>query len=124
MIFLLGKKKEIMKTTNANLLNSITLILLGLWGYIDVNSPTALIPVVFGAILLLCNKGLKNENKIIAHIAVALTFLLLIALVGMRLPKSLDAGGIGLYRVIGMILTSALAMVSFVSSFISARKKS
>lgn len=124
MIFLLGKKKEIMKTTNANLLNSITLILLGLWGYIDVNSPTALIPVVFGAILLLCNKGLKNENKMIAHIAVALTFLLLIALVGMRLPKSLDAGGIGLYRVIGMILTSALAMVSFVSSFISARKKS
>ena len=124
MIFLLGKKKEIMKTTNANLLNSITLILLGLWGYIDFNSPTALIPVVFGAILLLCNKGLKNENKMIAHIAVALTFLLLIALVGMRLPKSLDAGGIGLYRVIGMILTSALAMVSFVSSFISARKKS
>ena len=113
-----------MKTTNANLLNSITLILLGLWGYIDVNSPTALIHVVFGAILLLCNKGLKNENKIIAHIAVMLTFLLLIALVGMRLPKSLDTGGIGLYRVIGMILTSALSMVSFVSSFISARKKS
>ena len=112
-----------MKTTNANLLNSITLILLGLWGYIDVNSPTALIPVVFGEILLLCNKGLKNENKMIAHIAVALTVLLLIALVGMRLPKSLDAGGIGLYRVIGMILTSALAMVSFVSSFISARKQ-
>ena len=113
-----------MKTTNTNLLNSITLILLGLWGYIDVNSPTALIPVVFGVILLLSNKGLRNENKMIAHIAVALTFLLLIALVGMRLPKSLDTGGIGLYRVIGMILTSALAMVSFISSFISARKKS
>ena len=94
-----------MKTTNANLLNSITLIILGLWGYFDVNSPTALIPVFFGVLLLLCNNGVKNENKIIAHIAVALTLLLLIALVVMRLPKSLDTGGIGLYRVIGMILT-------------------
>ncbi|MDC0249639.1 hypothetical protein OAK24_02050 [Flavobacteriales bacterium] len=113
-----------MKTTNANLLNSITLIFIGLWGYFDVNSPTALIPVFFGVILLLCNKGLRNENKIIAHIAVTLTLVLLISLVGMRLPKSLDTGGIGLYRVIGMILTSALAMISFVRSFIANRQRS
>ena len=50
-------------------------------------------------------------------------FLLLIALVGMRLPKSLDTGGIGLYRVLGMVLTSVLAMISFVRSFITNRKK-
>ena len=111
-----------MKTTQANLLNSLTLIALGLWGYFDVNSPTALIPVFFGGILLLCNNGIKNENKVIAHVAVLFTLLLLIALVGMRLPKSLESGGIGLYRVIAMILTSTIAMISFVRSFIANRK--
>jgi uncharacterized membrane protein (UPF0136 family) len=113
-----------MTTTKANLLNSITLIVIGLWGYFDVDSPTALIPVFFGVLLFLCNNGVKNENKVIAHIAVLLTLLLLIALVGMRLPKSIDSGGIGLYRVLAMILTSTLAMVAFIRSFINARKKS
>lgn len=112
-----------MKTYQANLLNSLALISIGLWGYIDVESPTALIPVIFGVILFLCNNGIKNENRVIAHIAVLFTLLLLIALVGMRLPKSLDTGGIGLYRVIVMILTSTIAMISFVLSFISNRKK-
>ena len=112
-----------MKNYQANLLNSLALISVGLWGYIDVDySPTALIPVVFGVILFLCNNGIKNENKVIAHIAVAFTFLLLIALVGMRLPKSLETGGVGLYRVIAMILTSTIAMISFIRSFISNRK--
>ena len=113
-----------MTTTKANLLNSITLIVIGLWGYFDVDSPTALIPVFFGVILFLCNNGVKNENKVIAHVAVLLTLLLLIALVGMRLPKSIDSGGIGLYRVLAMILTSILAMVAFIRNFINARKKS
>ncbi|MDG2138704.1 MAG: TMEM14 family protein [Flavobacteriales bacterium] len=113
-----------MTTTKANLLNSITLIVIGLWGYFDVDSPTALIPVFFGVILFLCNNGVKNENKVIAHVAVLLTLLLLIALVGMRLPKSIDSGGIGLYRVLAMILTSTLAMVAFIRNFINARKKS
>ena len=113
-----------MTTTKANLLNSITLIVIGLWGYFDVDSPTALIPVFFGVLLFVCNNGVKNENKVIAHIAVLLTLLLLIALVGMRLPKSIDSGGIGLYRVLAMILTSTLAMVAFIRSFINARKKS
>ena len=79
-----------MKTYQANLLNSIVLIIIGLWGYFEVVSPTALIPVFFGLVLLLCNGGVKKENKVIAHIVVLLTLLLLVALVGMRLPKSLD----------------------------------
>ena len=40
----------------------------------------------------------------------------------MRLPKSIEDGGIGLVRVILMISTSVLAMVYFVKSFIDARK--
>jgi len=95
---------------------------IGLWGYFEVVSPTALIPVVFGVILLLCTNGLKKQNKLIAHIAVLLTLFILLALIFMRLPKSLDSGGIGLIRVIIMILTSIFSMVYFVKSFIANRK--
>lgn len=114
-----------MKASFYNILNSIVLISLGLWGYFDVQAPTALIPVGFGVILLLCTIGLKKENKIIAHVAVLLTLVILVALVGMRLPKSLDSGGVGLFRVIAMIAmiaTSVLSMVAFVLSFIKARR--
>jgi uncharacterized membrane protein (UPF0136 family) len=79
---------------------------IGLWGYFEVVSPTALIPVIFGVILLLCTNGLKKQNKLIAHIAVLLTLIILIALIVMRLPKSLDSGGVRLIRVVIMVLTS------------------
>ena len=111
-----------MKASFYNVLNSIVLISLGLWGYFDVQAPTALIPVGFGVILLLCTIGLKKENKIIAHVAVLLTLVILVALVGMRLPKSLASGGVGLFRVMAMIAASVLSMVAFVLSFIKARR--
>ena len=112
-----------MNASKANLINSISLIGFGLWGYFEVTSPTALIPVGFGLVLLLCYNGVKNQNKIIAHVAVLLTLVILLALVGMRLPKSIDTGGAGLYRVLAMCATSVVAMVYFVKSFIEARRK-
>jgi len=111
-----------MNPYKANLLNSLTLIIVGFWGYFESSSVTALIPVVFGFVLLACSKGVKNQNKIIAHVAVLFTLIILLALVGMRLPKSIDSGGIGLVRVLVMISTSALAMIYFVKSFIEARR--
>ena len=63
-----------MKPHKISFVNAITLISFGLWGYIDVDySPTALIPVIFGVIILILNPGLKRENKAIAHIVVLLT---------------------------------------------------
>ena len=114
-----------MSPTKANLLNSVTLIVIGVWGYLDVTSPTALIPVIFGVIILGCvfisNK--KPElNKVVAHIAVGLTLILLLSLLGMRLPKSIDTGGVGLIRVLIMSATCALAVIFFVKSFIDARR--
>lgn len=112
-----------MDSFKANVINSLSLMFIGLWGYFEVVSPTALIPVIFGVILLLCTNGLKKQNKLIAHIAVLLTLVILIALIVMRLPKSLDSGGVGLIRVVIMILTSIFSMVYFVKSFIANRKK-
>ena len=112
-----------MNSRIGNLINSTSLILIGLWGYLSVSSVTALIPVAFGIGLILCDSGLKNHNKLIAHIAVSLTLIILLALIGMRLPKSISDGGLGLIRVILMISTSVLAMIYFVKSFIDARKE-
>ena len=111
-----------MTSTNANIINSVTLIVIGLWGYFEVSAPTALIPVGFGVALILCSPGVKKQNKVIAHIAVLLTFVILIALLGMRLPKSIEQGGLGLIRVFLMIGSSAFSMVYFIISFISNRK--
>ena len=111
-----------MNAYKANLLNSIVLISVGLWGYFESSSVTALIPVVFGFILILCSKGVRSQNKLIAHIAVLLTLVILLSLAGMRLPKSIDAGGLSLLRVLLMISTSTLAMIFYVKSFIDARK--
>jgi hypothetical protein len=120
-----------MTAQKMNLINALTLVIVGLWGFIDVNTPsletgiswTALIPVFFGAVFLLCQKGIKNDSKIIAHISVVLTLLILIALVGKRLPISIENGGIGLFRVTVMSLTSLLAFIIFIRSFIENRKK-
>ena len=120
-----------MKVEKMNLINALTLVILGLWGFMDVNTPsletgiswTALIPVFFGVILLLCHRGIKNGSKVITHIAVVLTLLILIALVAKRLPISIENGGIGLFRVAAMSVISLLAFVSFIRSFIENRKK-
>ena len=114
-----------MKPYLASLINAFVLILLGLWGYFGSDTPsfTALIPALVGFILLLLNWGLRKDNRIIAHVVVVLTFLLLIALV-----KPLT-GAIGrndttaIIRVIIMIASTLMALIYFVKSFINARSK-
>tara|TARA_B100000941_G_scaffold286473_1_gene260088 strand:- start:2451 stop:2804 length:354 start_codon:yes stop_codon:yes gene_type:complete len=116
-----------MNVSNTNLLNSLVLIFMGFWGFLELSSPTALIPAFFGAILLICyliTKFKPSLNKLFAHIAVTFTILILISLVVVRLPKSIDDGGIGLLRVISMISTSSLALIIFIKSFVDARFKS
>ena len=113
-----------MKANTVSLINSLVLVSMGLWGYFESGSRpiTALIPVIVGVILLLINSGVKKENKIAAHVAVLLTLLIIIGLVKPFLG-ALDRGNIaGIIRVSVMILTSLWAMITFIQSFISARK--
>ena len=113
-----------MNSLKANILNSIILITIGLWGYFESSSGTAIIPVVFGCALLFCSPGLKKENKVIAHIAVLLT---LICIVGLFMPLNGAMGrgdNVGELRVVVMIASGLIAMIFFVKSFIANRKKS
>ncbi len=114
-----------MNSSKANLLNSIILIIVGTWGYFDsdAKSMTALIPVMFGVVLLLCNNGVKNQNKVIAHLAVLATFICLVGLF-MPLNGAIERGNdIAVIRVSTMIASSVIAIIFFIKSFIEARRK-
>lgn len=113
-----------MKAHLASLINALLLVILGLTGYFmsENPSPTAFIPVALGAVLLALNGGVKKENKMIAHIAVLVT---LITLGGLFMPLKGafgrdDMGAI--IRVSIMILSTLYAMITFIQSFIAARK--
>mgnify|MGYP001317746857 CR=1 FL=1 len=108
-----------------NFFNSIVLISMGTWAYLSSDSPsvTALIPVFGGLILLAVTPGFKKGNRILAHVAVVLTLLLLVGLIK-PLTGALDRNdSTGISRVILMMVSSLLAMIVFVKSFIDARIK-
>jgi len=106
-------------------INAISLIIIGLFGYFQSQtpSPTAFIPVIFGVILLALNSGVKSQNKIIAHVAVTATLVILIGLL-MPLKSAISKDDIfAALRVSFMLLTTIIALISFIQSFIQARKE-
>lgn len=113
-----------MQTWKISLVNGLILIILGLWGYFGSASPsfTALIPVIFGGLLVVLNPGLKNQNKAIAHIVVLLTLLVSIGLY-MPLSGALARNDVAAtIRVSVMLISSIIALVFFVRSFIRVRR--
>lgn len=112
-----------MNAHTASLINAITLITMGAWGYFGslTPSPTALIPVFVGVVLMVLNNGIKYDNKVIAHIAVVLTLLILIAM-SIIFFKKIDAGTtLPIVRTGLMVATSIFAMIMFIKSFRDAR---
>ena len=113
-----------LKAPTASLIHALALIGLGGYGYLSSDTPsvTALIPVVFGVLLLAMNRGVKNENKVIAHVAVLLTLLVVVGLIK-PLTGAMgreDSASVG--RVAVMLALGVYAMATFVKSFIDARK--
>tara|TARA_B100000287_G_C20666744_1_gene791963 strand:+ start:1370 stop:1750 length:381 start_codon:yes stop_codon:yes gene_type:complete len=120
-----------MKTSQANMLNVVSLIAMSLWAYFSYEptpekttpSVTTFIPLFFGVILLLCNNGIKKENKTIAHIAVLIT---LLAIIGLTKPLNAaidEERFMSILRVGIMMATGIVAMATFIKSFIHNRKK-
>ncbi len=119
-----------MKTYQINLVNGLTLIIMPLWALLTYEgtvekpcqSPTALIPLFLGVILLSCNAHIALKNKIISHVAVTIT---LIALLGLYMPLKaaiVEDRTMSVLRVGIMLFTGVMAMISFVKSFKEARK--
>ncbi|MEM9054506.1 MAG: hypothetical protein AAGB16_04195 [Pseudomonadota bacterium] len=114
-----------MKAHIASLINALSLLAMSAWAYLGATEPslTALIPAGFGMVLLLCYPGVRSENKIIAHIAVILTLLILVALI-MPLRGALAREDLmAMIRVGLMMATTLFAFVFFIKSFIDARKQ-
>ncbi len=112
-----------MPAHTVSLINAFTLIIMGVWGYFDAKAPTALIPVIFGVLILVMNNGVRHENKVQSHIVVVLTLLVTIALIAKPLLAALDSENtMRIIRVGLMVLTSLWAMVTFIRSFSKARK--
>jgi protein-S-isoprenylcysteine O-methyltransferase Ste14 len=115
-----------MKAAQANLLNAIVLLAAGLYGYFMVLTPegtraiTALIPAAFGLIFLVLQKGVAKENKVIAHVVVVLTLVLLI-ICTMRFFK-IENWDAKKYLFLACIISNAVALIAFIGSFIAARK--
>lgn len=113
-----------MKAHTASLINALILIGFGLWAYLGSETPskTALIPVGFGAVLLTLYKGVKKEDKIVAHIAVVLTLVILVGLVK-PLTAAIDRGdGLAIMRVSMMIVSTLVALFFFIKSFVDVRR--
>lgn len=112
-----------MNAGNANLLNALMLMGMSFWGFQDTGAKTALIPMIFGVVLLVLTNTIRAHSKVVAHIAVVLTLIALVALIAKPLPASIErGGGIGMYRIIAMIVTGIIAMIAFIKSFIDAKK--
>jgi hypothetical protein len=114
-----------MKPYIASLTNAIILIAFGLWGYYssETPSPTAFIPVIIGGLIAALNSGVKKENKIVAHIVVLLTLVVLIGLIKPLTGAIGRSDTMAIFRVTTMIISTVWAMVTFVQSFIAARRK-
>ena len=109
----------------ANIINAAVLILLSSWGYLSADAPslTALIPAAFGLLLLACSPGVKTEHKMVSHIAVLLTLVIIIALF-MPLKGAISREDtLAVSRVCLMLISSTLAMMFFIKSFIDVRKR-
>jgi hypothetical protein len=108
----------------ASLINAIILIALSLWGYLGSETPslTALIPAAGGVILIALNSGLKKENKIVAHVVVLLTFVLLLGLIKPLLGAIDRADNGAIMRVVLIMISSVYAMAAFINNFIEVRQ--
>lgn len=115
-----------MKAAGVNLLNALVLIAAGIYGYFGItasdgtHSLTALIPAAFGLLFLILHKGVVNGNKVVAHIVVLLTLVLLVMCV-LRFLK-IEEWEAKKYIFLVCIMSNALALIVFIKAFIDARK--
>ncbi len=113
-----------MKPYFFNAINASILIIVGFLGYFGSETPsvTALIPVFAGVILLVLFKGMKDGNRVVAHIIVVLTLLIFISLFK-PLSGALGRNDTGaIVRVVIMLLSNIMALAVYIKSFVDVRR--
>ena len=113
-----------MNPYSATLVNAFTLITMGLWGYFaaENGSVTALIPVGMGLLLLVFSNGVNIGNKKISGVVFVLTLLIVFSLY-MPFKGAMEREDTAaLVRVLLMIGTGVVAVMSFAKAYLKARK--
>ena len=114
----------ILSPKKATLLSIIFLVIISMASYVITLSSTALIPSIFSILIGICYLLYDKNNKVFAHIILALLIIVIAALF-MPLNKRIDANDLwGIIRVGGMQLVCLYTIICFVKSFIQARKDS
>lgn len=114
-----------MKPVTINFLNSLILILAGIYGYFGISgsdgspSLTALIPAAFGLLFILLGLFWNKAPKVVSHIIVVLTLVLLVMVVN-RFLKVEDWEA-KKYIFLVCALSNAFALFVFIRSFVVAR---
>jgi hypothetical protein len=96
--------------------NAFALIAIGLYGYINSISSTALIAPAIGVILFIFAFPVRKENAVITHITVALTALtaLVFLIVGFITGNAL---------ILIMAILSLIATVFYITDFLKRKKE-
>ena len=119
-----------MKAHTASLYNALALIGFSLWGYFSSTNwtfwplelKTSLIPFFVGIVLLALNTGVKTQNKVVAHIAVLLTLVILFGLIKPLMGAFGRSDSMAIARVAIMLVSTVIALVAFIKNFKEARK--
>jgi len=107
-----------------SLVHAIILFIMSAWGYLSSTTPsvTALIPAFIGVGLVACYPGLRKENKWAAHMAAVLTLLVFTGLFKPLSGAIAREDTLAVFRVVIMLVSTAVALVYFVKRFVDARK--
>lgn len=119
------------KLYRVNLIYSVLVIAAGIFGllarYFEQGDWkfTALIPAIFGVVLLSMTGGMRKHNRIVAHLVVVLTLLLAVMVTVMMSLNLGDGGGIDRKIAIFIVILAAsiVALGYYVASFVAARRK-
>ena len=114
----------ILDPKKATLLNSTTLILVGLISYIFSSSSTPLITVILGTLILICYVLYDDSPKLFAHITILLMFLVFGGLFNPLMRAIGYSDPYAIIRVLVMQVVTVYSIFCFILSFVKARKKS
>jgi len=114
-----------MKVYMISMMNAFILMIIGLWGFwgSETPSPTALIPVFFGALLLSFVQKLRFGSKYYMRLSLILTALILIALIKPLIGSIDRANSAAIYRIVIMMVSCMTTVGFFVSKLMKPRNK-
>jgi len=111
-----------MKPYQANLINALTLVVMGGWAFASTSSVESLVIVTVGIFFWAWTPKLEAGDPFLAHTVVVVTLILLICLLSALYGQAHRDDSLGGTRSMMMISSCILALAVYIHSFREARK--